>query len=237
MSNFEKAFEIIIGHEGGYTADPRDRGNWDTGVIGKGTLKGTKYGVSAMSYPHLDIKNLTLDDARRIYRANYWDAIGADQLPAPLALDAFDTAVNSGVGRAKQFLAQTRDWQKYLDLRLNFMRSLGTWATYGRGWQKRVDTLRKQCATFGAQPAPAPQGRVLLVPLGGGEPVPWDGKPTKYGGVLLDAALVEQLRLVYPSPGGPWTYQTIKLWHQQDGDLVLERLPVTPGTIPATPPK
>ena len=90
---------------------------------------------------------------------------------------------------------------------------------------------------LGTPPAPAPQGRVLLVPLGAGEPVSWDGKPTKYGGVLLDAALVEQLRLVYPGPGGPWTYQTIKLWRQQDGDLVLERLPVTPQTIPATPPK
>lgn len=232
MGNFEKAFEIIIGHEGGYTADPRDRGNWDTGIIGKGNLKGTKYGVSAMSYPHLDIKNLTLDDARRIYRANYWDAIGADQLPAPLALAAFDTAVNSGVGRARQFLAQTRDWQEFLNLRLKFMRSLKTWATYGRGWQKRVDTLRKQCAVF----KPTPQARVLLVPMGGGEPVVWDGR-SRYNAQDL-VTLVPQLQQVYASPGGPWEYGgVLRVWRRQNGDLVLERLPVTPGTIPATPPK
>lgn len=76
-------------------------------------------------------------------------------------------------------------------------------------------------AHFKAQPAAQP--RVLLVPQGGGEHAAWDGKPTKYGGVLLDAALVSQLRTVYPCPSGPWTYQTLRGWHQSDGDLVLER--------------
>lgn len=70
--------------------------------------------------------------------------------------------------------------------------------------------------------APAP--RLLLVPKGGGRPAPWDGKPALYGGVLLSAALIEQLRTIYPLPGGPWTYQGVKLWQRQNGDLVLERL-------------
>ncbi|WP_278911562.1 glycoside hydrolase family 19 protein [Deinococcus wulumuqiensis] len=84
-------------------------------------------------------------------------------------------------------------------------------------------------------PAPTP-GRVLLVPMGGGEPVPWNGR-AKFGGQDL-VTLVPQLQQVYASPGGPWEYGgVLRVWRRQNGDLVLERLPVTPGTIPATPPK
>lgn len=145
---FADAFDIIIGHEGGLSLDRHDRGNWTGGAVGVGQLKGTKYGVSAMSYPHLDIARLTLDDARRIYRANYWNAAGCDGLPDPLALVVFDTAVNSGVGRAKALLAQTQDWRRFLDLRLAFMQSLATWARYGKGWGRRVETLRGQAAAW-----------------------------------------------------------------------------------------
>lgn len=149
MSNrFEDAFLVVVGHEGGLSLDRNDRGNWTSGVIGKGQLRGTKFGVSAMSYPTLDIPNLTLDDARRIYRANYWNAAGCPDLPDPLALVVFDTAVNSGVGRARQFLAQTRDWQEYLNVRLRFMQGIATWSRYGRGWTKRVNTLRQQAAAW-----------------------------------------------------------------------------------------
>ena len=59
-------FPFVIGHEGKWGNDRRDRGNWTSGVIGKGELKGTKYGVAAHAYPELDIKNLTIDDARKI---------------------------------------------------------------------------------------------------------------------------------------------------------------------------
>ena len=65
---FDQAFERLIGHEGNFTNDKDDRGNWTTGIIGKGQLKGTKYGISAMTYPQLDIKNLTLDQAKQIYK-------------------------------------------------------------------------------------------------------------------------------------------------------------------------
>lgn len=101
---FDKAFEVLIGHEGGFTNDPKDRGNWTTGVVGKGQLKGTKYGISAMAYPNEDIKNLTLDRAKVIYRADFWDKVLADQLPEVVRFDLFDVAVNSSVVRAIKFL-------------------------------------------------------------------------------------------------------------------------------------
>lgn len=100
--------------------------------------------------------------------------------------------------------------------------------------QARFSAAWKLLSAAAAQPE-----QVLLVPKGGGAPAPWDGRPTVYGGVSLTPALIEQLRTVYPAPGGPWTYQGIRLWRRQNGDLVLERLPAAPGvgSIPATPQK
>ena len=63
---FNLMFDKLIGAEGGFQNDPKDRGNWTSGIIGKGECKGTKYGVSAMAYPDLDIENLTIEQAKKI---------------------------------------------------------------------------------------------------------------------------------------------------------------------------
>jgi len=95
MNNFEKAFEELIGIEGGYVNDPTDRGGE------------TKYGISKRAYPHLDIRNLSLADAKKIYYDDYWKASGADQmLRYDLALELFDTAVNMGQSISRKFLQQ-----------------------------------------------------------------------------------------------------------------------------------
>ena len=78
---FYTSFERVIGHEGEFTNDKNDRGNWTSGVIGEGELKGTKYGISAMSYPNLDIENLTLKQAQSIYFEDFWTGNGIDLLP------------------------------------------------------------------------------------------------------------------------------------------------------------
>ncbi len=163
--NFDKAFELVIGHEGGFTDDRRDRGNWTTGVIGKGQLKGTKYGVSAMSYPSLDIKNLTLDQAKAIYKRDFWDAAKCDQLPPGLDYLLFDSAINHGVAGAVRILQRAlgvnadgalgpvtlgqvikRDAvdliKEFCVRRFLFWAGIGTFKTYGLGWFRRgVDTL------------------------------------------------------------------------------------------------
>ena len=161
--NFDQAFAKVIGHEGGYTNDSRDRGNWTTGAIGQGELKGTKYGVSAMAYPDLDIKNLTVDQAKEIYRRDYWNKLQLDQLPDAVRFDLFDAAINSGIGNAAKFLqraagvtadgaigpktiaaANAMDPAK-LDKRINgyrlmFLCDITTFNTYGKGWVRRVAT-------------------------------------------------------------------------------------------------
>lgn len=161
--NFDQAFAKVISHEGGYTNDSRDRGNWTTGVVGQGDLKGTKYGISAMAYPDLDIRNLTVDQAKEIYRRDYWEKLKMDDLPDVVRFDLFDAAVNSGIGNASKFLqraagvtadgvigpktiaaANAIDPAK-LDKRINghrlmFISAIPTFSTYGKGWISRVAT-------------------------------------------------------------------------------------------------
>ena len=93
---FEKAVALVLDEEGGLSLRRNDKGNWTGGQIGKGQLKGTKYGISAASFPHLDIRNLTIEEARKMYKRMYWDVLQAETLPEHLRLTMFDVAVNSG---------------------------------------------------------------------------------------------------------------------------------------------
>ncbi|MFG7180657.1 glycoside hydrolase family 108 protein [Burkholderia pseudomallei] len=109
MDMFDQAFALVVGIEGGYSTDPNDAGNWTGGKRGSGTLKGTKYGISAAAYPNVDIENLTLDGAKALYQPDYWQVCACDQLPWPLALFVFDCAVNQGPRMAKIVLQQALD--------------------------------------------------------------------------------------------------------------------------------
>ena len=48
-SKFILSFDRVIGHEGLFQNDRDDRGNWTSGKIGVGELKGTKFGIAAMT--------------------------------------------------------------------------------------------------------------------------------------------------------------------------------------------
>lgn len=63
MTDFDRAFANVIDAEKGLSMDPNDPGNWTGGAKGKGELNGTRYGISAMSYPKEDIARLTLGRA------------------------------------------------------------------------------------------------------------------------------------------------------------------------------
>lgn len=147
--NFNTAFETLIGHEGGYVNHQKDPGGE------------TNYGISKRQYPDVDIKALTLDDAKAIYKRDYWDAVKADQMPYPVAFEVFDAAVNHGTERAAIMLqtalkisadgligpvtlatAQACDPDKFRmrfnAARLRFYTSLSTWPAFGKGWARRV---------------------------------------------------------------------------------------------------
>lgn len=154
-------FDRLINHEGGYSDDRDDPGNWTSGRVGIGILKGTKFGIAANTYSQLDIRNLTLDDAKEIYWNDWWLKIGADELPAALSYQMWQFAVNAGMGNAKRCLQRAAnvpdDGQigprtlaavKNMDLNdmllrfnsfvLDHYTSLATWPTYGKGWTRRV---------------------------------------------------------------------------------------------------
>lgn len=129
-SDFEKAIFFVFQQEGGYVNDPKDYGGR------------TRWGVSQRSYPHLDIVNLTKDQAKQIYYVDFWQASGADQLSWPLCLAHLDSAVNCGVGQALRFLHESnRDFDTYNNLRRSFYLSLNQFQLYGSAWIRRVDQL------------------------------------------------------------------------------------------------
>ena len=148
--NFDQAFELLIGNEGVLSMDPKDKGNWANGV-----LTGSKYGISARSYPELDIANLTLIEAKAIYRQDYW----LEGIPDAIAFDLFDTAVNSGVVTAAKLLQRTVGAKedgvigpnthaamaacqnikaKFNAARLVYMTDCSGWDSQGKGWARRI---------------------------------------------------------------------------------------------------
>ncbi len=145
--NFDIAFDRLISHEGGYVNDPQDPGGE------------TNWGISKRSYPNVDIQNLTREQAKEIYRKDFWDVLG-DAHPA-IKFQVFDFAVNSGVGTAIRKLqaaigvADDGKWgavsasklkamdlndvlMRYAAQRLLFMTSLSVWDRFGRGWARRI---------------------------------------------------------------------------------------------------
>jgi lysozyme family protein len=178
MDLFQQAFAVVVGHEGAYDVTRADPGNWTGGRVGEGRLLGTKYGLSAASYPDLHIAALSLEDAQAIYRRDYWDRMSADRLPPALALLMLDAGINNGVSRASCWLQSIVGAEidgrigdksvaaaaayvaahgaaalcvELLAQRLIFMAGLPTWPIFGLGWGRRLCALPYQSLAFGVQ--------------------------------------------------------------------------------------
>jgi lysozyme family protein len=85
---FEEAVNSILEYEGGYINDPNDPGGE------------TKYGISKRAYPSLNIAALKVEEAKGIYKRDYWDKCRCDELPDGVNFAVFDCAVNQGVKTA-----------------------------------------------------------------------------------------------------------------------------------------
>ena len=148
-TNFDLAFDRLIGNEGGYVNNPADPGGE------------TNWGISKRSYPNLDIATLTRDDAKQIYLTDFWNKGGFEQLPFALGFQAFDIAVNSGITEAVKLLQQAAGvvvdgvmgpqtlaaieaqslpsmLMQLAAARLDFWRGLSTWGSFGSGWSGRA---------------------------------------------------------------------------------------------------
>lgn len=155
MDAFQRAFELVIGHEGGYVNDPRDPGGE------------TKYGISKRANPDVDVRNLTLAQAQWIYRQRYWLPLHADAMPEAAAIQVFDAAVNHGIKPAVRMLQRAlgvpvdgvigpvtlnamlsvddaRFVAHFAAERLTFYTDLAGWDAFGRGWTRRVANNLRQ---------------------------------------------------------------------------------------------
>jgi lysozyme family protein len=95
LDPFDAAVAFVLSAEGGLVDDASDPGGL------------TKFGISQRAYPNLNIRELTLDDAKALYRKDYWYPCSCDQLPGGVALIVFDAAVNQGVGRSIRMLQRS----------------------------------------------------------------------------------------------------------------------------------
>ncbi len=85
--NVRDIIRKTVGVEGGYVNDPVDPGGE------------TKFGISARTYPTVDIKNLTLDQAIEIYERDFWNRLKLSQFNSRrIAWKVFDIEVNTGRG-------------------------------------------------------------------------------------------------------------------------------------------
>jgi lysozyme family protein len=129
--SFDAAFAFVVGEEGGYVNNPADPGGE------------TKYGISHKSYPKLDIANLTLDQAKKIYKRDYWDPLNLDQRQDGAALCLFDCAVNMGLAAAHELFDKVATSSQPFVVAFQAERALRyaalkTFATFGRGWMRRL---------------------------------------------------------------------------------------------------
>jgi lysozyme family protein len=89
MADFEKAVQKTLSLEGGYVNDPADPGG------------ATKYGIAeatARAHGYIgDMRLLTVETAKAIYKTSYWDVARLDEVESQLiAENIFDCNVNCG---------------------------------------------------------------------------------------------------------------------------------------------
>ena len=161
-NNYDKCLETILHHEGGYVNHPKDPGGETNLGVTKRVYQehgGTK-----------DMKDLLVEDVAPIYKKGYWDKMKGDDLPGGLDLCVFDFGVNAGPGRAAKFLqsmigttvdggigpntlakveeyvrenGEAESVEKYQSMRQKYYEQLSTFATFGKGWTRRVEETTK----------------------------------------------------------------------------------------------
>lgn len=174
--NFETSLALTLHHEGGWSDHPKDPGGATNMGVTIGTLKRLGIDVDGDGDSDIaDLRKLRPVDVERVYRAFYWDAVRADLLPAGVDLAVFDFAVNSGPARAARMLqlavgaaddgdigpqtlaalakkAPESVVSAVSEKRLRFLRSLKTWGTFGKGWQRRVQEVEQAALELAQAP-------------------------------------------------------------------------------------
>lgn len=162
-ANFPHCLELVLAHEGGYVNDPRDPG----GRTNKGVTQRAWEAYVGHSVDEPTMRGLTNAAVAPFYKSQYWDKIRGDALPSGVDCAVFDYAVNSGTTRAAKVLQQTAGVlvdgaigpatlaavakadpvelvSRICALRQSFLQSLPTFATFGKGWTRRVAEVKDE---------------------------------------------------------------------------------------------
>lgn len=143
---FEVAVNQVLAHEGGFTPSDGNSG------------APANYGINQAHNPDVDVRNITQEDAKAIYKSRYWDAIGGDNLPPELQGTALDAAVNQGPGNARKWLQESGgDVAKFNQLRRQHYENLAAKPEYSRfrnTWMRRLSSYEGA----GSQSVPGQMG-------------------------------------------------------------------------------
>ena len=147
---FKKALLFVLKWEGGFVDNKDDKGG------------ATNYGITQYTYsswlkskkmPQKDVRHITRDEVEQIYYQNYWLKTGCDKMSPKFALLAFDTAVNMGVSRVKEFMiaAQWKYPEKFIAAREAKYKEFAKYDNqkiFLKGWLNRLDDLKKLISTI-----------------------------------------------------------------------------------------
>lgn len=165
--NFLPAMEHMLKSEGGYVNHPSDPG----GRTNLGVTQRVWEEWLGRPVSEKEMRALTPAIVAPMYKRRYWDKVSADSLLSGVDYVVFDAAVNSGPGRASKWLQTVvgaaadgaigpntlkavagypadKLIEDYQALRLSFLKSLPTWDTFGRGWDRRVAEVKQTAQSF-----------------------------------------------------------------------------------------
>jgi lysozyme family protein len=166
-TNWDTCFSHLIKHEGGYVNHKNDPG----GRTNLGITQEVWEDWVDRQVTEEEMKALTPDKVKPLYKDMYWDRVKGDKLPSGIDYCVFDAAVNSGVFRASKWLQTTVGAaadgaigdktlnlvrltgpqmviDKYCETRLEFLKGLSTWPSFGKGWERRVREVNSVALTM-----------------------------------------------------------------------------------------
>ena len=197
LGKFELVYPVVEKWEGNFDNDPGDPGGpTNMGITQADLARWRQRSVSVD-----EVRNLTREEARQIFKAYYWEPICGDQLPLPAAQMCYDAAVLMGLRCSGNFLQKALNVQgnslavdgtigprtiaaslKVDDLKKlvsdvsaqaeGYLRSRPGFAKYGKGWLNRENDVRSTAMAMVSPPAPSPVPQPVPVPPPMPEPIP-----------------------------------------------------------------
>jgi lysozyme family protein len=177
--NYNDCLNRLLKDEGGYTNNPNDSGGPTNFGITLGDYKKyiDKNGTA------VDVKNMTVAQAKAIYKPKYWDALGCDSLASGVDYMCFNYGVISGLGRPRKALQRFKSL-KGSDLidaiyneQVTFFKSIsgGKNAVFLKGWLARASRVKSYSHFLNANSKDNTTG-----PVAGGAVVGFGGAISQY---------------------------------------------------------